>query len=100
MFRPQPPRCLGGSVRRLGLSPARRAQPANRARRRTAQIALVAAVAPVAAQTAHVDYAAKVALACPVTVAQTAGDLISAPEAAADAAAEALLRRPLVEACH
>ena len=47
---------------------------------------------------AVVDYAAKLALACPVTVTQTAGDLISALEAAIDAA-EALLGRPLVVDC-
>ena len=45
-----------------------------------------------------VDYAAKVALACPVTATQTAGDLIAALEAAIDAA-EALLEHPLIEDC-
>ena len=45
-----------------------------------------------------VDYAAKVALVCPVTATQTAGDLIAALEAALDAA-EALLGRTLVEDC-
>ena len=45
-----------------------------------------------------VDYAAKVALVCPVTVTQTAADLLAALHAAIDAA-EALLDRPLVEEC-
>ena len=45
-----------------------------------------------------VDYAAKVALACPVTATQTATDLLGALEAAIDAA-EALLGRPLIEDC-
>ena len=45
-----------------------------------------------------VDYAAKVALVCPVTVTQTAADLLAALHAAIDAA-EALLDRPLVEDC-
>ena len=45
-----------------------------------------------------VDYAAKVALVCPVTATQTAGDLIAALDAAIDAA-EALLGRPLIEDC-
>ena len=45
-----------------------------------------------------VDYAAKVALACPVTATQTAGDLIAALQGAIDAA-EALLGRPLIEDC-
>ena len=45
-----------------------------------------------------VDYAAKVALVCPVTATQTAGDLLAALEAAIDAA-EALLGRTLVEDC-
>ena len=43
-----------------------------------------------------VDYAAKVALACPVTATQTATDLLAALEAAIDAA-ETLLVRTLVE---
>ena len=45
-----------------------------------------------------VDYAAKVALACPVTATQTASDLLAAFEAAIGAA-EALLERPLIEDC-
>ena len=45
-----------------------------------------------------VDYAAMVALACPVTATQTAGDLLAAPEAAINAA-ETLLGRPLVVDC-
>ena len=45
-----------------------------------------------------VDYAAKVALACPVTATQTATDLLGALEAAIDAA-EALLEHPLIEDC-
>ena len=45
-----------------------------------------------------VDYAAKVALVCPVTATQTATDLCAALEAAIDAA-EALLGCPLVEDC-
>ena len=45
-----------------------------------------------------VDYAAKIALVCPVTATQTAGDLIGALEAAIDAA-EALLGYPLIEDC-
>ena len=45
-----------------------------------------------------VDYAAKVVLVCPVTVTQTAADLLAALHAAIDAA-EALLDRPLVEEC-
>ena len=45
-----------------------------------------------------VDYAAKLALVCPVTATQTAGDLIAAVEAAINAA-ETLLGRPLVEDC-
>lgn len=43
-----------------------------------------------------VDYATKLALACPVTATQTATDLLGALEAAIDAA-EALLGRPLLE---
>ena len=45
-----------------------------------------------------VDYAAKVALACPVTVTQTAADLLAALHAAIDAA-EALLGCRLAEDC-
>ena len=45
-----------------------------------------------------VDYAAKVALACPVTVTQTAGDLIAALQGAINAA-ETLLGRTLVVDC-
>ena len=47
---------------------------------------------------AVVDYATKVALACPVTATQTATDLLAAFEAAI-AAAEALLDRLLIEDC-
>ena len=43
-----------------------------------------------------VDYATKLALACPVTATQTAADLLGAFEAAIDVA-EALLGRPLLE---
>ncbi len=43
-----------------------------------------------------VDYATKLALACPVTATQTATDLLGALEAAIDVA-EALLGRPLLE---
>ena len=45
-----------------------------------------------------VDYAAKVALACPVTATRTATDLLGALEAAIDAA-ETLLERTLIEDC-
>ena len=45
-----------------------------------------------------VDYAAKVALACPVTTTQGATDLIAALEAAIETA-EALLGRSLVVDC-
>ena len=45
-----------------------------------------------------VDYATKLALACPVTVTQTAGDLLGALQRAVEAA-EALLGQPLVEDC-
>ncbi len=45
-----------------------------------------------------VDYVAKVALACPVTATQTAADLIAAFDTA-EAAAEELLGRPLIEDC-
>ena len=45
-----------------------------------------------------VDYAAKVALACPVSATQTAGDLLAAIEAAI-AAVETLLGYPLVVDC-
>ena len=45
-----------------------------------------------------VDYAAEVALACPVGATQTATDLCAALEAAHEAA-QALLERPLAEDC-
>ena len=45
-----------------------------------------------------VDYATKVALACPVSATQTAADLIAALDDATEAA-EALTSRPLVEDC-
>ena len=45
-----------------------------------------------------VDYAAKLALACPVTVTQTAADLLAAIDAA-EQAAGALLGRPRIEDC-
>ena len=47
---------------------------------------------------AVVDYATKLALACPVTATQTATDLLDALQAAIDAA-EALLGRPLIADC-
>ena len=45
-----------------------------------------------------VDYAAKIALVCPVTTTQGATDLIAALQAAIETA-EALLGRPLIEDC-
>ena len=45
-----------------------------------------------------VDYATKVALACPITVTQGATDLLGALHAAVEAT-EALLGRPLIEDC-
>ena len=45
-----------------------------------------------------VDYAAKIALVCPVTTTQGATDLIGALQAAIETA-EALLGRPLIEDC-
>ena len=45
-----------------------------------------------------VDYAAKIALVCPVTTTQGATDLIAALQSATDTA-EALLGRPLIEDC-
>ena len=47
---------------------------------------------------AVVNYATKLALACPVSATQTATDLLAAPKAATEAAG-ALLGRPLVEDC-
>lgn len=45
-----------------------------------------------------VDYATKVALACPITLTQGATDLLGALQSAVDAA-EALLGRPLIQDC-